>query len=236
MQRLPPSTRPKNRGFTLTELAIVMSVVGLLLSAVFLATRSVTNNNRVSKTIQQVGQITQNIREYYMNASGITAGCGDITGALDNVGIFPSETRSKCSTCAPYNYKIDSAFVSAAGPNAGIKAGSLRVIGASCTGGIASRFQVVLTSLSQEACAQFLMTGANYQDQSIGITQICGTSEAGATYPCYSGVAANWWPITCSAGVCSPAPTNPVITLAQATAMCASASTSEVAWEFKVRN
>ncbi len=242
MQKYPTSFRLKERGFTLMELVIVLGAVGLLIGGVFVAARSVSNSNHINTTSQQVGQVAQNIREYYMNAQGIGAGCGDITGPIDkttsgdytNTGVFPSEMRSSCSTCtAPYTYRIDSAFISANGPNLGIKAGSFRVMGASCVGGVASRFQIVLTNLTPAACATLLFSGLSYRDQSMGITQVCGASEDGATNPCYNGVAASWLPVSCAAGVCS---TTPALTLAQAQTMCDSASTSEVAWEFKVRN
>ena len=242
MQKHLLSFRLKERGFTMMELVIVMGAVGALIGGIFVAARSVSNSNHINATSQQVGQVAQNIREYYMNAQGIGAGCGDITGLVDkttsgnytNTGVFPPEMRSSCSTCTPYIYRIDSAFVNADGPNLGIKAGSFRVIGASCVGGVASRFQIVLTDLTPAACAQLLFSGLSYKDQSMGITQECGASEAGPANPCYSGAAASWLSVSCAAGVCS---TTPALTLAQAETMCDMSSTSsEVAWDFKVRN
>jgi len=266
MQRKRNLHRSKSGGFTLTELSIVLGMTVLIIGAIWVAFSGVANGNRVSRTVQQVVQVSQNIREYYMNAQGIpvSACATDITGDLDrnssntytDIGIFPAEMRSRCTTCAsPYTYKIDSAFVSATGPAGGIGNGSFRVKGAgACFGApqlYAPRFWVVLTNLTPAACVDLLFSGVAYQDQSLGVTSICSASESGGATPCYTGTAYNgtqgWAPLTCANGLCgicplgSSCPPYSAITLAQAQKFCTNNAanykgTSEVGWEFTMRD
>jgi|GEM_PF-1946518 len=249
----------KTRGFTITELAIVLGVAGVIVGAVWSAAATVSNNNKAYLTVQQVGQIAQNIREYYMNAQGVpVAACTtDITAAVDANDLFPEGMRTACSGCVGDTYEINSPYVNAAGPAGGIGGGSVRVMGSGTCSGTPptappyyeSRFQIVLTNLSPAACAKMLFSGVGYQDESMGITQVCAGSETGAAKPCYTHPpTASWLSIACNSGICGvcsvanllpngscnvlPTP----ITQAQAQTYCASASTSEVAWEFSVRH
>ena len=229
----------KRRGFTLAELAIVMALIGLFLGLIWIAASAVLGNNKTSLAVQQIGQVTQNIREYYMNATGM--GCGDVTATLDGQGVFPAEMRGKCTTCTGSNFQINSPFVTASGPNAGIKSGSFRVIGtgAGCPAGKASQFQIVLTNLPQSACQRLLLSGVAFKDQSMGVARVCGASETGGATPCYSNTSGTgtggWYNVSCSnaTGVCD---TTTALTTAQAQTMCASSSTSETAWEFLLRH
>lgn len=52
----------KLRGFTLTEAAIVLGIVGLILGAIWVAAAAVYNNLRVSTTSNQMLQIAQSVR------------------------------------------------------------------------------------------------------------------------------------------------------------------------------
>ncbi|MDR3424115.1 MAG: hypothetical protein P4M13_03420 [Alphaproteobacteria bacterium] len=225
--------RSKTRGFTLTELAIVFGAMGAIIAAIWVAAGTVSDNNKAYLTAQQIGRVTQNIREYYMNAQGIPpAACSgaDVTAALDTNGLFPAEMRSGTVGV------INSAYATSA-------TGSFRVKGPSCPG-TSSRFWIVLTNLTPAACARLLFSGINYQDQSMGITAVCGASETSTTTPCYSGTAGTgttggWFNIKCLNGVCdtyTQTGTHVPLTLPQAQTLCSSASTSEVGWEFKLRD
>lgn len=61
------------RGFTLTEAAIVLGIVGLILGAIWVAAASVYNNLRVSRTSEQILQIAQNVRSIYSTQNIISA-------------------------------------------------------------------------------------------------------------------------------------------------------------------
>ena len=219
--------RSKVRGFTLTELTIVLGVAGLIIGAIWSATATVMNHKRAYLATQQIGTVVQNIREYYMNAQGIP-GCGvegfDFTSTLDSNGLFPNEMRTKSG---------GSVFINS--PYATVAGGSFRVRGSSCSG-TASRFQVVLTNLSQAACQRLLLSAVNYRDHSIGVTKVCAGTGAGA--PCHTaGSSANYIDVTCTNGVCD---LDPALTLAGAASKCngndaAYDGTSEVGWEFDLR-
>ena len=53
------------RGFTLTEAAIVLGIVGLILGAIWVAAAAVYNNLRVTTTSNQLLQIVQSIRSMH---------------------------------------------------------------------------------------------------------------------------------------------------------------------------
>jgi type II secretory pathway pseudopilin PulG len=55
----------KLRGFTLTEAAIVLGIVGLILGAIWVAAAAVYNNLRVSTTSNQLLQIAQSVRSIH---------------------------------------------------------------------------------------------------------------------------------------------------------------------------
>lgn len=57
------------RGFTLTEIAIVLGIVGLILGAIWVAAAAVYNNLRVSKATTELLTIVQNVRALYATSS-----------------------------------------------------------------------------------------------------------------------------------------------------------------------
>jgi len=54
-------SRP-HRGFTLTEMAIVLGVVGIVLGGIWAASSSVNDKQKANKAAQEVAIITQNMR------------------------------------------------------------------------------------------------------------------------------------------------------------------------------
>ena len=63
----PPASlaRQKKRGFTLTEIAIVLGIIGLILGAIWVAASAVYNNLRVSHANTAILQLTQAVRGLY---------------------------------------------------------------------------------------------------------------------------------------------------------------------------
>ena len=63
------SSDVSKRGFTLTEIAIVLGIIGIILGAIWVAASAVYNNIRVSHANTQVLQLAQGIRSLYSTAS-----------------------------------------------------------------------------------------------------------------------------------------------------------------------
>ena len=80
----------KLRGFTLTEAAIVLGIVGLLLGAIWVAAAAVYNNMRISTTTTQILQIAQAVRAMHATTTSITTG-GDLAPTLAQAGAIPKD-------------------------------------------------------------------------------------------------------------------------------------------------
>lgn len=85
-------SKKNKRGFTLTEIAIVLGIIGLILGAIWVAAAAVYTNMRISKSQQHLLAITQAIRSLY-STSVVTgeAADTDITAKLIPAGVFPSD-------------------------------------------------------------------------------------------------------------------------------------------------
>lgn len=83
------SRRPRQRGFTLTEIAIVLGIMGLILGAIWVAASSVYTNMRVSTTTRNVISLSQGIRNLYANQGSITD--NPTTATLVSTGVIPND-------------------------------------------------------------------------------------------------------------------------------------------------
>src|SRR5271170_6840773 len=61
----------EERGFTLTEIAIVLGIIGLILGAIWVAAAAVYTNMRTSKTTTELLDIVQNMRAMYATSGTI---------------------------------------------------------------------------------------------------------------------------------------------------------------------
>lgn len=61
----------KKRGFTLTEIAIVLGIIGLILGAIWVAAMSVYSNYRTSRAGVQLLTAVQNLKTFYATASAV---------------------------------------------------------------------------------------------------------------------------------------------------------------------
>lgn len=79
-------------GFTLTELAIVMSVIALILGAVWVAADMVTQRVRSNDSAMELKSISDNIRAAYSAVQHFsqTSSMNDVTAAMVSAGVFPS--------------------------------------------------------------------------------------------------------------------------------------------------
>jgi prepilin-type N-terminal cleavage/methylation domain-containing protein len=90
-QLINPTTlrRQRRRGFTLTEIAIVLGIVGLILGAIWVAAAAVYNNLRISHMNTAVLQIVQGTRTLYATQNQITP--GDLSSSLIDAKVIPSD-------------------------------------------------------------------------------------------------------------------------------------------------
>lgn len=103
----------KNTGFTLTETAIVLLLISLVLGAVWAATGSVQQKAAVNQMIQNVSQIASNVSETY---TGFPKAVVPIAFA-DKIKLFPSNilNAAKNDTTNPWGGKYNLDFFSNAG-------------------------------------------------------------------------------------------------------------------------
>lgn len=91
----------RRAGFTMSELAVVLGVVGLLLAGLWGASRSVYRSQRVSQTAQQLTQIVEGVRTAYISTTKIKDvdiyGIAAVTKSLINAGVFPQEMVSNAN-------------------------------------------------------------------------------------------------------------------------------------------
>jgi len=79
------------RGFTLTEIAIVLGVVGLVLGGIWAAAATVYNNQKAAKAAGQVLTILNAYKALYGNRQLDVATLTDDTCAGVNAGFFPAD-------------------------------------------------------------------------------------------------------------------------------------------------
>ena len=83
------------RGFTLTEVAIVLGIVGIILGSIWIAAAAVYRNMRINRTYEQVLILSQNIRALF--GGGNTTGLPDSTNIVQmaiKANAFPSDMVS----------------------------------------------------------------------------------------------------------------------------------------------
>jgi prepilin-type N-terminal cleavage/methylation domain-containing protein len=165
------TNRQKKRGFTLTEIAIVLGIIGLILGAIWVAAAAVYNNLRVSKATTELLQVAQGVRAMYATSSTVDSGA-DMTaygttaqsgGGLSYLvsGIFPSDTLN----ATPPTRALDPW-----GGNINVQSATQTVTSDS--------FYVVFDNVPQNACISLLTsnTGTGRDSGMVG----AGAGAAGA--------------------------------------------------------
>jgi len=128
----------KSRGFTLTEAAIVLGIVGLILGAIWVAAGAVYNNQRIATTSTQILQMVNGIRSLY--AASTTVDIGDISLNLAKAGAVPKDMVLLNSSNVPVGVRdIWDGDVTITGVNSG------------------ENFSVAFEDVPQEACANLLV-------------------------------------------------------------------------------
>jgi len=103
----PPFCRILNlkrrlKGFSLTEGAIVLGVIGIVLGAIWTAAGNVSQNNKVAVTVSQITSMSQGLKALYAPRGQIDSTAGSaITPLLINFGLIPSTMQMIAG--APYH-------------------------------------------------------------------------------------------------------------------------------------
>jgi len=91
----------ENRGFTLTESAIVLGIIGLVLSAVWIASARVIQGNKVTTATQEATTIALGLKALYGPRGHIdayTTGAVEITSSLISFGLIPTNMPTQSVT------------------------------------------------------------------------------------------------------------------------------------------
>lgn len=82
----------KRRAFTLTEIAIVLGVVGVVLGGIWVAARGVNDNLKMKQGSELLLSIVQKIRSSYAGVGSFSSAVNtDITNLLKNKNVFPPD-------------------------------------------------------------------------------------------------------------------------------------------------
>jgi prepilin-type N-terminal cleavage/methylation domain-containing protein len=169
------------RGFSLTEISIVLALFGLLLGVIWVTASTVLQNSGVSHAIQQVTETVQNIRDQFANTQnppGWTAG-SDMTATLKGRLLFPAEMTQGASVTHAMGgtfQVVEPTCGTGAAPNT-IK---LPVSVCPATPNNLVYFRIVLNGLSQTYCTKIL-EAVPVADTAMGIVQAGVTNGNGCT-------------------------------------------------------
>jgi hypothetical protein len=167
------SPNPSGRsilGFNLTEMALVLAIMGLVLGGSWVAARHFQITGNIRRSTQQILLITQNMRGIFAEQGGITGVNSSATNQVfDQLKIFPIGMRTNPATA---NGNILNAW-----------AGVVRVAADDCTGTENSTnpqpcFGVTYQNVPQDSCTQLLMGAAQ---SGVGLVQVTISNVNGNT-------------------------------------------------------
>ncbi|MGB9154019.1 MAG: type II secretion system protein [Alphaproteobacteria bacterium] len=206
-QETPVQSRitKRKKGFTLTEIAIVLGIIGLILGAIWVAAAGVYQNQRIAHANTALLRTAQGVRSLFATSSNVGT-AGDITNSVILAGAVPSDLVVGTGVGA-------TAISVFAG-------GTLNVLTVTAADTV---FTVQMTAVPQSACIALLTTIAgNARDP--GLTSVGSTT---ASAPVVAATAAAL-PVSATALATAVTPTI-------ATAACSSPTSNPVQFEFSIK-
>jgi len=94
--------RTDRRAFTLTELSIVLGVIGLILGSIWVAAGQAYDAQKATKAANQIQQIFTGYRSLYGKRRVDAPNLSDITSIGINAGYFPSDMISGATVNNPW--------------------------------------------------------------------------------------------------------------------------------------
>jgi prepilin-type N-terminal cleavage/methylation domain-containing protein len=202
-----PHIFKRQAGVTLTEISIVLGIVGVILGAVWVAFAHVENSNRMRVTNQQLVAISNNVRAIFTERGGVTGSSSSpINQGLDQLKVFPLDMRQSTDPTGI----IFNLYDRTVAPNGGgFSAGTVQVYADDCTGnegaaGAEPCFGVTFLKIPTEACIG-LLTQAQ---QGMGLQQVITNGGGNLTPP---------------------------ITPTQARSNCSATNTNTILWVFTLK-
>jgi len=97
------SATQRKKGFTLTEIAIVLGIMGLILGAIWTAASSVYANNRQQSASTEVLQVVQATKNLYATQANFGASGTQLTAGVANGGNLPASYVNGSTILHPWN-------------------------------------------------------------------------------------------------------------------------------------
>lgn len=160
------------RGFTLIEIAIVLTIVGLVIGGIWLAASTVLNNNRIAEASRQVLQIVQNTKNLFTTQTGNAPAAGFTHVAGIAAGVFPAGSVITQGAAQITKHPFSTGNVNSI---------TMAGVGNQVTLNYGVGAPPAATALSQDACiaiATTVATPANFQRY--GIITVNGLNAAAA--------------------------------------------------------
>ncbi len=175
------------RGFTLTELAIVLGIIGLILGAIWVAASAVYGNMRVSRATTELLVVAQAVRSAFASSNTTGSGGGvDMTPSMIRAGVFPTNALDT---------GLPSTATMAVAPWAQSR---INVYSATSPGGVAGdSYQIAFGAIPQSACISLVTsnTGAGRDSGLVAVAGDAGKANTEAGYRAPT-VAEGTFPVT----------------------------------------
>jgi prepilin-type N-terminal cleavage/methylation domain-containing protein len=162
--------RAKSRGFTLTEIAIVLGIIGIILGAIWAAAAMVYENNRTKQAEQETLGVINNWKSIFGSRQVDITNGNDMTQATVNNTFESSEMLSSASGACAVGGTSTGCFM--AGPWSGSE---VTVTSASTNNAVTVTFK----NLSESACNRY----ANSVTNAAGLIQMQISGGSTVSFP-----------------------------------------------------